>query len=322
MKRIIAVTALAVSLAAGSFAGGTWWAHRSARARERARCDRLHLPDAPGIPQRPSWQLPDLRHASNRGWSRSGNGRPCRRRARCRKAPCTSVPTSSRRSASGLASSPGARGTRLLRTTGRVAPDENRTYPIVAAVSGWIRNVENVATGDAVKRDQVLASFVAPEVEFRSAQQSYYTGLEAFYRMAVTQPQPQPQSQSRSHAAGGGGAGAIDRMADELRIMGVSNSQLREMAAAPRARAGHPRGVAGGRHRAEAQRLAGPPVRSRLRVLPDRGSQPRVDSGRRVPPPAAVHPPRRLRADHHGGREPRSVGDGESVGTDSSTRRR
>jgi hypothetical protein len=27
-------------------------------------------------------------------------------------------------------------GTRLLRTTGRVAPDENRTYPIVAAVSG------------------------------------------------------------------------------------------------------------------------------------------------------------------------------------------
>ena len=93
-------------------------------------------------------------------------------------------------------------GTRLLRTTGRVAPDENRTYPIVAAVSGWIRNVESVATGDTVKKDQVLASFVAPELEFRSAQQSYYTGLEAFYRMAVTQPQPQPQSPS--HAAVGG----------------------------------------------------------------------------------------------------------------------
>ena len=117
-------------------------------------------------------------------------------------------------------------GTRLLRTTGRVAPDENRTYPIVAAVSGWIRNVESVTTGDAVKKDQVLASFVAPELEFRSAQQSYYTGLEAFYRMAVTQPQPQPQSQSH---ASGRGAEAIDRMADALRTMGVSNSQLREM---------------------------------------------------------------------------------------------
>ena len=74
----------------------------------------------------------------------------------------------------------------------------------------------------------------------------------------------------------------------------------------PRARAGHPRGVAGGRRRAEAERLAGPAVRSWLRVLPGRGSQPRVDSGRRVPRPVAVHPPRRLRADHHGGREPRS----------------
>ena len=116
-------------------------------------------------------------------------------------------------------------GARPLRTTGRVEPDENRTYPIVAAVSGWIRNVESVATGDAVKKDQVLASFLAPEVEFRSAQQSYYTGLEAFYRMAVTQPQPQPQSQLHASVRGE----VIDRMADALRSMGVSNSQLREM---------------------------------------------------------------------------------------------
>ena len=117
--------------------------------------------------------------------------------------------------------------TRLLRTTGRVAPDENRTYPIVAAVSGWIRNVESVTTGDAVKKDQVLASFVAPEAEFRNAQQSYYTSLEAFYRMAVTQPQPPPQPRSQSHASARGEE--IERMADELRTLGVSNSQLREM---------------------------------------------------------------------------------------------
>ena len=36
MKRIIAVTAVAVSLAAGSFAGGTWWAHRSGAAHASA----------------------------------------------------------------------------------------------------------------------------------------------------------------------------------------------------------------------------------------------------------------------------------------------
>ena len=117
--------------------------------------------------------------------------------------------------------------TRRLRTTGRVVTDENRTYPIVAAVSGWIRNVEGVTTGDAVKQNQLLASLVAPEVEFKSAQQAYFTGLEAFYRMAVTQPQPQPQSKWHASA---GGAGAIERMADELRTMGVSNAQLQEMA--------------------------------------------------------------------------------------------
>ena len=36
MKRIIAVTAVAVSLAAGAFAGGTWWAHRSGAAHTSA----------------------------------------------------------------------------------------------------------------------------------------------------------------------------------------------------------------------------------------------------------------------------------------------
>ena len=65
MKRIIAITALALSLAAGSFAGGTWWVQQVRRcARERARRNGLHLPDAPGVPQRASWQLPDLRHAA------------------------------------------------------------------------------------------------------------------------------------------------------------------------------------------------------------------------------------------------------------------
>jgi Cu(I)/Ag(I) efflux system membrane fusion protein len=118
-------------------------------------------------------------------------------------------------------------GTHLVRTTGRVAADENRTFPVVAAVNGWIRNVQNVATGDAVKEGQVLASFLAPEVEFRNAQQSYYTSLEVFYRMLATQAQPQWQPASRHAPAGGE---AIDRMADALRAMGVPSSQLREMA--------------------------------------------------------------------------------------------
>ena len=312
MKRIIAVTAVAVSLAAGSFAGGTWWAHRSGAARASAHAATVYT-----CPMHPDYRsdhpgdcpICGMRLEADRAASAPASD------AAPAALPAGAVQVSpERQQAIGIRLGVVGRsaGTRLLRTTGRVAPDENRTYPIVAAVSGWIRNVESVTTGDAVKKDQVLASFVAPELEFRSAQQSYYTGLEAFYRMAVTQPQPQPQSPS--HAAVRGEA--IDRMADALRNMGVSNSQLREMG--KRRELVHDIRVESPVDgvRAEAQRLARPPVRSRLRVLPDRGSEPRVDSGRRVPRPAAVHPPRRLRADHHGGSQPRAVGDGESVGAD------
>jgi len=111
--------------------------------------------------------------------------------------------------------------TRLLRTTGRVAADENRTYPIVAAVSGWIRNVESVATGDVVKKDQVLASFFAPDAQFEMAQQSYYTGLEMLYREAGTQRQAHDSGRTLE---------LIEQVADGLRNLGVSNSQIRQMA--------------------------------------------------------------------------------------------
>ena len=112
-------------------------------------------------------------------------------------------------------------GTRLLRTTGRVVADENRTYPIVAAVSGWIRGVEGVTAGDSVKKNQVLASFFAPDAQFEMAQQSYYSSLEMLYRVGSAQPQ--------SHDSGRA-VDLIDRVADGLRNLGVSNSQMREMA--------------------------------------------------------------------------------------------
>jgi Cu(I)/Ag(I) efflux system membrane fusion protein len=114
-------------------------------------------------------------------------------------------------------------GTQRLRTTGRVLPDENRTYPIVAAVSGWIRKVENVTTGDVVKKDQTLASFLSPDPQLETAQQSYYDGLEMLYRLASTQPQA-PSHGSRSATE------EIERLADGLRSLGVSNTQLRQLA--------------------------------------------------------------------------------------------
>lgn len=226
MKRIIAVTAFAVSVAVGSFAGGTSWAHRSGAARVSAQAAGYICPMHPDYHSDHPGDCPicGMHLAPQRG---SGAARAD---AAAHALPPGAVQVSSeRQQAIGIRLGVVRRlgGTRLLRTTGRVVPDENRTYPIVAAVSGWIRRVESVTTGDAVKADQVLASFVAPQPEFDSAQQSYYTALEMLYRDASALPGSQPRSQPHDSARADAG---IERMADGLRNLGVSTPQLREMA--------------------------------------------------------------------------------------------
>jgi Cu(I)/Ag(I) efflux system membrane fusion protein len=218
MKRFIAVMALAVSLAAGAFAAGAWWAHRSRAAGANA-----HAATSYTCPMHPNYRSD---HPGNcpicgmRLEDRAGGGANSEAPA----LPDGAVQVSpERQQAIGVRVGVVSRvpGTRRVRTTGRVAPDENRTYPIVAAVSGWIRSAESVTTGDAVKQDQVLASFaVANETEFESEQQSYYTGLEMLYRVASAQPAAHDWRRSLE---------GIERMADGLRNMGVSNSQIREM---------------------------------------------------------------------------------------------
>jgi Cu(I)/Ag(I) efflux system membrane fusion protein len=109
-------------------------------------------------------------------------------------------------------------GRRTLRTTGRVAPDENATYPLVAGVSGWIRDVGSATTGTHVRKNEVLASLYAPD--FVVAQQSYYSGLETFDRSS----NQQIQSFNQARVIEG-----VRRFADTLRNLGVSEPQLATM---------------------------------------------------------------------------------------------
>jgi Cu(I)/Ag(I) efflux system membrane fusion protein len=221
MKRIIAVTALLVSLAAGGLAGGTQWAHRADAARAKAHAATVYTcpmhpdyrSDHPGDCPICGMRLEPDRASGAKGGDAAAGGLS---HGGVQVSP-------ERQQAIGVRLGVVTRlaGTRLVRTTGRVVVDENRTYPIVAAVSGWIRNVESVTTGDAVKKDQVLASFFAPDAQFEMAQQSYYSALEMLYRTAGTQPQ--------SHDSGRA-LELIERVADGLRNLGVSNSQIREMA--------------------------------------------------------------------------------------------
>jgi RND family efflux transporter MFP subunit len=109
-------------------------------------------------------------------------------------------------------------GERTLRTSGRVAPNENATYPIVAGVSGWIRSVGGATTGSLVKKNELLASFYAPD--FVVAQQSYYSGLETLDRTGSQQL----QTYNSQRVVEG-----VQRFADTLRNLGVSELQLQEM---------------------------------------------------------------------------------------------
>jgi membrane fusion protein, copper/silver efflux system len=223
MTRIIAVAVVAVSLGAGSVAGGTWWAHRfgtahaSARAATGYTCP-MHPDyhsDHPGTCPICGMALKEDRAEGKTGGDGAARALP----------PGAVHVTAERQQAIGIRLGVARRtaATRLLRTTGRVTPDENRTYPIVAAVSGWIRNVENVTTGDVVKKDQALASFLSPDPQLETAQQSYYAGLEMLYRTASAPPQV-PSHGSRSAVE------EVERLADGLRSLGVSNSQMRQLA--------------------------------------------------------------------------------------------
>src|SRR4029077_6046544 len=210
MKRIIAATAIALSLAAGLFAGRTWWTHRtgatgaSAHARTVYSCP-MHpdyRSDHPGDCPMCGMHLEAVRGTGTAGDDPASDGLP---NGAVRV-------TAERQQAIGVRLGVVNRVARtsLLRTTGRVAPDENRTYPIVAGVSGWIRKVESVTTGDAVKEHQELASFVPPHPECESAQQSYYPALEMLYRDASALPGSHPRSQPHYSARADAG---IERMA-------------------------------------------------------------------------------------------------------------
>ena len=98
-------------------------------------------------------------------------------------------------------------GTRTLRTTGRVVPDENAVYPLLAGADGLVRTVRGATTGSLVRRNEVLLTFFAPE--FVNAQISYFSGLET--------------------AARGATVDGAERFANNLRNLGVSERQLEEI---------------------------------------------------------------------------------------------
>jgi Cu(I)/Ag(I) efflux system membrane fusion protein len=68
-----------------------------------------------------------------------------------------------------------------LRVLGRVAADETALFVINAATAGWVMSISDVTPGALVKKDDVLATFYAPEV--LGAQQAYVYSLNTLDRL-------------------------------------------------------------------------------------------------------------------------------------------
>ena len=108
-------------------------------------------------------------------------------------------------------------GSRLVRTTGRVAPDDNRVYRMMAGTDGWIQSLEDNPAGTVVKKDQVLATFYSRE--FRNAEQAFLGSLA---------------SQERVRGVGNVddnrvGDSSIRINEEQLRTLGMGEPQIREL---------------------------------------------------------------------------------------------
>jgi membrane fusion protein, copper/silver efflux system len=110
--------------------------------------------------------------------------------------------------------------THTLRTVGRVAVDETRTYRLNAYSDGWIVKVYDNATGSLVRKDEPLAKYYNRDVA--AALQTYYYALDSVAQI----------KHSRQIAGGPQNQLISQQMAAEVILMnlGMSKRQLGELA--------------------------------------------------------------------------------------------
>ncbi len=111
-------------------------------------------------------------------------------------------------------------GSHALRVLGRVAPDETRIYRINAATDGWVKKILPVTTDSLVQKDELLATFYAPE--FASAMKAYLFGLRALDRADASRKENREQGELMTSSS-------IDNYRNALRNLGMTDHQLDEI---------------------------------------------------------------------------------------------
>ena len=103
-----------------------------------------------------------------------------------------------------------------VRILGRITPDETRIYRINAATDGWIKEISPITTGSLVPKDQLLATFYAPE--FFPSMKAYLYGLRALERFQQNGTETKEQLESTD--------GNIENYRNALRNLGMTEHQL------------------------------------------------------------------------------------------------
>jgi membrane fusion protein, copper/silver efflux system len=107
-----------------------------------------------------------------------------------------------------------------VRVLGRVVPDESRVFRINSATDGWVKKILPATTGSLVKKDELLATFFAPE--FFSAIKAYLYGLRSFDRFEKSGKETKEQLELTN--------ANVDSYRNSLRNLGMTEYQMDEIA--------------------------------------------------------------------------------------------
>jgi len=107
-----------------------------------------------------------------------------------------------------------------LRVLGRVAVDDTRLYIINAATNGWVMHIEPATPGSLVRKEEVLATFYAPELQ--GAQQAFLYGLNTIDRLKEQSTTPATSIESAEVS--------LAQYADQLTNLGMGKTQIEEIA--------------------------------------------------------------------------------------------
>jgi membrane fusion protein, copper/silver efflux system len=120
---------------------------------------------------------------------------------------------------SAVEKAPGAHALRLL---GRVAPDEARVYRVNAGIEGFIREVSAATTGSQVKKDQLLATFSAPNSIQIIQQYILVLGAVDRVKQAITERSVEAQAAPLANSN-------YQQRVNQLQNLGMSVSQMEEI---------------------------------------------------------------------------------------------